>query len=86
MKPFAAKLKTGQEFLGIGLSNQDFYLLKAGDALVLDLSSVGVGLWFKDNEGKRTFVQPRESKIVVIPGDTTDDIGAFLNISLPSDG
>lgn len=86
MKPFAAKLKSGQEFLGLGLSDQDLFQLRTGEAVVLDLSSIDVGLWFKDADGKRTFVQPRESRIVLIPGDTVDDIGGFLNVRLPASG
>lgn len=51
--------------------------------MILDLRTVGVGFWFKEADGERTFVQPRDSKIVIIPGDTNDEISEFLQVELP---
>lgn len=83
MKPFAAKLASDQQFLGIGLSTEDMLRIKSGQAVGVDLASIGVGLWFKDEEGKRHFIQPRESRVVIIPGDRREDLAAFLQVSLP---
>ena len=83
MKPFAAKLRDGSShFLGLGLSNQDIFRLKAGEHVVVDLASIGVGLWVKEADGSRTFIQPRDSKVAVIAGDSTDEIGEFLRVDL----
>jgi len=81
--PFAAKLRSGESFLGLGLSQEDFIKLRAGGYVEIDLGSVGVGLWSKGTDGSRTFMQPRDSKILLIPGDTNEDIGEFLNVDLP---
>jgi len=81
--PFAAKLRSGESFLGFGLSQEDFIKLRAGGYIEVDLDSVGVGLWSKGADGSRTFMQPRDSKILLIPGDTNEDIGEFLNVDLP---
>ena len=83
MKPFAAKLRSGEDFLGLGLSDADFLRLKMGEPVTVDLGQVGVGLWSKEADGSRTFTQPRDSKIVIIPGDTNEDIGEFLHVDLP---
>jgi len=83
MIPFAAKLRDGSQFLGLGLSDLDLLRLKTGEHVIVDLSSIGVGIWIKEADGSRSFIQPRESKVVVIAGDTTDDIGTFLNVDLP---
>jgi hypothetical protein len=81
--PFAAKLRDGSQFLGLGLSDLDLLRLKTGDPVTIDLSSIGVGIWVKEADGSRSFIQPRESKVVVIAGDSTEDIGTFLNVDLP---
>ena len=49
---------------------------------MVDLSSIGVGLWIKEADGSRRFIQPRDSKIVLIAGDTNADIGEFLQVEL----
>lgn len=85
MKPFAVKLRSGEQILGIGLSEIDIMRMRNGDPIVLNLDSCGVGLWVRDEDGSRTFLQPRDSKIVVIAGDTNDDISALLQINLPSE-
>jgi hypothetical protein len=81
--PFAAKLRNGESFLGLGIGDDDFIKIKTGHPIVIDLSSVGVGLWVKEADGSRSFVQPRDSKIVLIAGDTTEDISEFLRVDLP---
>ena len=83
MTPFAAKLRNGDRFLGLGLSNTDLMSLRAGKPVVVDLSSIGVGLWIKGEDGQREFLQPRNSKIVVIAGDSNAEIGEFLKVDLP---
>lgn len=83
MTPFAAKLASGETFLGLGLSDQDLMRLKAGEPVVVSLESVGVGHWVKEADGSRNFIQPRESKIVLIAGDSREEIGEFLHVELP---
>ena len=83
MTPFAAKLRSGDSFLGLGLSDHDFRKLRAGGHVEIDLGSIGVGLWSKENDGSRRFIQPHNSKILLIAGDSNEDIGAFLNVELP---
>jgi len=83
MIPFSAKLRDGGSFLGFGLSDNDMMTLKSGGHVVVDLSSIGVGLWTKDDQGARTFLQPRDSKVVLIAGDTKQDVGEFLRVDLP---
>jgi hypothetical protein len=82
MKPFAVKLKDGSTLLGLGLSADEIRDLSAGQELVVDLESTGMGLWTKEAEG-RSFVQPRDSKVVLIAGDSNDSISKFLGIKLP---
>ena len=82
MKPFSAKLKSGQTFVGLGLSESDLHRLRLGDPVVIDLASIGVGLWAKDAEGKRTFLQPHASNLLVMAGDSPEDIGELLNVDL----
>lgn len=84
MTPFAAKLRSGQQFLGLGLSEADLELFKSGDHVVIDLASIGVGLWSKEADGSRTFIQPRDSKILVMLGDQKNDIAKLLNVDLPA--
>lgn len=83
MTPFGFKLRDGKQLLGVGLSDLDFYKLKAGEPLVLDLGDVGVGLWHKEADGTRTFLQPRDSQIVVMLGDTHEEIGQLLRVKMP---
>lgn len=84
MISFAAKLRSGQQFLGIGLSEIDLLKLKAGEQIVLDLASVGVGLWVKEADGSRTFLQPRDSHVLLMAGDSPEDVGALLRVDLSS--
>jgi hypothetical protein len=79
---FSAKLRSGQQFLGLGLSDEDIARLKVGEPVVLDLSSVGVGLWIKSEDGSRTFLQPRDSNVLVMAGDTAEDVGELLRVDL----
>ena len=83
MTPFAAKMHSGKEFIGFGLSELDLGKLQAGEYVVVDLTSIGVGLWSKDKDGKRSFVQPRNSNVLIMMGDQTEDISKFLNVKLP---
>jgi hypothetical protein len=84
MKPFAAKFRSGQQALGIGLSEDDLLKMKSGTPVVLDLASVGVGLWVKEADGSRTFLQPRDSNVLVMLGDRPEDIGRVLQVDLSS--
>ena len=84
MKPFAATLKSGQTVLGGLIGNDDLMRLKAGQPLALDLSTVGVGLWVKEDDGSRKFIQPRNSFLMVTLGDDAGDIGEALNVDLSS--
>lgn len=83
MKPFAVKLKDESHLLGLAVSQVEMGELLEGAKLTIDLSSADVGFWFKDAEGGRTFIQPRDSKIVVIIANTKEDIGSFLGVKLP---
>jgi hypothetical protein len=90
MKPFAIKLKDGSNLLGLGLSTEEIERLQLhstagvdlGSAIV-DLGSIGVGLWFTESDGSRSFIQPRDSKILLIAGDSKEAIGNFLKLTLP---
>ena len=84
MISFAAKATNGQQVLGIGLSAADILRLKSGEPVALNLDSVNVGLWKKDTNGGRSFQQPRDSHIVILPGDQPEDIGEFLGVTMPS--
>jgi hypothetical protein len=81
---FAAKLRSGQQFLGLGLSDADIAGIRAGKPVVIDLASIGVGLWIKGADGSRTFLQPRDSNVLVMCGDAPEDIGALLHVDLSS--
>lgn len=83
MKPFSVKLKDGSTLLGLGVSAEEAAQLSAGQSITLDLGSIGVGLWTKESDGSRSFAQPRDSKIVLILGDTKERVGDFLGIKLP---
>lgn len=84
MKTFAAKLRSGQRFLGLGLSDVDITRLRSGEPVVVDLSSIGVGIWFREADGSRTFLQPRDSNVLVMCGDEAEDIGELLSVDLSS--
>ena len=84
MISFAAKVRSGQQALGIGLSDGDLMKMKTGTPVVFDLASVGVGLWIKEADGSRTFLQPRDSNVLVMLGDHPADIGEVLNVDLSS--
>jgi hypothetical protein len=83
MKPFAAKLKDGSHLLGLAVHQSQVGELLEGAKLTIDLESAGVGLWFKEADGSRTFIQPRESKVVLLIADSKEDIGTFLGVKLP---
>jgi hypothetical protein len=84
MKPFAAKLASGQQVLGFGLSEDDLAQLREGRPVVVDLSSVGVGIWVKEVDGKRSFLQPANSNVLLMFGDRPEDIGKVLQVDLSS--
>ena len=52
--------------------------------MVIDLSSIGVGIWFREADGSRTFLQPRDSNVLVMCGDEAEDIGELLSVDLSS--
>ena len=84
MITFSAQPGSGQNFLGIGLGEEDILRLKAGEPITLNLGSVGVGLWSKTEDGGREFLQPRNSRIILFPGNSTEDIGELLRVDMPS--
>lgn len=84
MKPFSAKLRSGGQILGIGLSDIDVLKMQNGQPVVLDLESCGVGLWIRQSDGSRVFLQPRDSMVVICAGDTNEDIGELLQVNLAS--
>lgn len=90
MKPFAAKLKNGNYLLGLGLSSEEIERLRVHSeadvdlgSAVVDLGAIGVGLWFAEADGSRSFIQPRDSKVVLIAGDSKDAVGKFLKLAIP---
>jgi hypothetical protein len=83
MKAFAVKFPDGRRQLGVGLSEAEIEGLLRGEVVSFDLGSVGVGIWAKEKDGTRQFIQPRHSNVVVIRGDTASDIGSFLNVEIP---
>ncbi len=86
MIKFSAKTGEGREIVGIGLGTEDILRLKSGGHIVLDLESVGVGLWVKGADGSRSFLQPRDSQIVLFPGNNNEDIGELLGVTMPELG
>jgi hypothetical protein len=83
MLSFAVKLRDGKHLLGIALGDEEIDKLKTQPVL-LDLESVGVGLWFKEKDGSRSFMQPCDSNVLLAAGDSTEDVGALLQVQLPS--
>jgi hypothetical protein len=59
--------------LGIELSSTDIQTLAEEGAVTIALNSCDVGFWIKDKEGKRQFLQPRDSQIVVFQCDSEGD-------------
>ena len=84
MIKFAAKTHQGQQILGLGLGNEELMKLKMGEPVLINLESVHVGLWKKDPDGTRSFLQPRDSHVVIFPGDQPEDIGELLGIEMPN--
>jgi len=80
MKPFGTKLRDGGHVLGFALSETDLARLKVGESVEVSLESTGTGLWWKEQDGTRTFIQPRQAQIVLIPGEGKEDIFAFLGV------
>lgn len=85
MIPFAAKLRSGQHALGGGLSETDLARLRVGESVEVTLENSGVGIWWRENDGSRTFVQPRNVTLVVIAGDQKEDVFAFLKVGAPQE-
>lgn len=83
MKPFAAKLKDGTHFVGLALDQDEVASLSVDGKIEFDLGSVGVGFWFKEADGSRSFIQPRDSKVVLLRAETNEEIGTFLGVKLP---
>lgn len=81
---FSIKTKDGHEVLGIALNNDDIDGLRNQDHIVTDLSAVNVGLWRKESDGRRTFIQPDQSRLVVINAGSMEEIGKIFGIELPS--
>ena len=84
MIKFAAKSHSGQQVLGIGLGDIDLMKLKLGEPVALSLDSVRVGLWVKNDDGTRSFLQPRDCQVIIFPGDQPEDIGQLLGVKMPS--
>ena len=84
MIKFSAKSKTGHQLLGIGLSATDLMKLKSGEPIIFDLASAHIGIWKREEDGTRSFQQPRDCHVMIIPGDQAEDIGEFLGVEMPS--
>ena len=84
MLKYALKLEDGKEVLGFALSDKDIEALQSGKAVVSTLESVGVGLWQIDEDGSRSFVQPRNCKVVLTVANSREQIGALLGVDLSS--
>jgi len=85
MISFSIKTKAGREVLGIALGAEDIAHLQKGAKILFDLDSVNVGLWRKEADGSRSFLQPRESQVFLVAGETTEEIGEAIGVSsLPS--
>ena len=82
MIPFSVKFNSGDQLLGLGLSEEDLETISK-KAIIVDLASIGVGLWFRDAAGARQFIQPRNSKILVTLGDNKAAISKLLDVDLP---
>ncbi len=84
MLKYALKLEDGKEVLGFALSDKDIEALQNGKAVVSTLESAGVGLWQLNEEGGRSFVQPRNCKVVLTVANTREQVGALLGVDLSS--
>lgn len=81
------KLHNGKQVLVLGLGDTDIQKLKMGEQVLFDLDSVDVGLWYKAGEGaksRRNFLQPRDSRVMLIAGDTPDALGELLGAEMPN--
>lgn len=83
---YALQLKDGNEVLGFGFSEQDIEVLQNGGTLQLDLGSVSVGLWRKELDGKRSFIQPRNSTVVFSLANSREDVSKLIGVEIPSLG
>ena len=82
MITFSVSSKDGQQVVGIGLSDEDIANLRAGEPLICDLGSTGTGFWSSGSKG-RIFLQPRDSHVFLMHGDTAEDIGRALKVKMP---
>lgn len=81
---FALKTNRGKEVLGIAIDKADIEVLQNGGKLVFDLDSVQVGFWRKELDGSRKFMQPRDSQVLILSADSTEQIGEAIGLELPS--
>lgn len=84
MTPFGAKLGSGEHLLGFAVSETDLQRLGVGESVQITLESTGIGLWWKERDGTRVFIQPRQATVLLIPGEDKNDVFAFLNVKGPS--
>lgn len=80
---FSLKTGEGKEILGLALGGDDIEALRSEGKLVFNLESVGVGLWRKEADGSRTFMQPRDSQMLIFRAETTEEIGEVIGVELP---
>lgn len=82
MIPFAVRAADDDTYLGLALSDDDLATLRANGNVIKTMESCALGFWITEDDGKRVFVQPRNSKVVIIAGNDTDEIGEFLQVDL----
>jgi hypothetical protein len=82
VKTFVVRLQNNKQILGLGLSSADLDDLKAGKQVVGDLAGTGSGIWYTTEDG-REFCQSRNSHVLLMLGDSPEDIGKNLGVQMP---
>jgi len=75
MRAFSIKLADGETLIGLMLGDTDLSSIRNGHPISCTLEGTDTGIWMKDQDGQRRFLQPRNSKVILIEGETAEDIG-----------
>jgi len=83
MVKFTAKTRDGAQIIGFGLSRTNLEKLAKGEPIFFDLDEVKLGFWHQEN-GQREFLQPKNSNVLIMFGETEQDIGRVLGVEMPN--
>ena len=75
-------LGDGKEMLSLALSDDDIEALKQGKNIVIRLTDVGIGFWRTGQDGSRSFIQPRDSRVVLLNANSMIETGDSLGLNL----